>query len=191
MDQFYTHEAGAYQALKELQGQGIPHYHGSYSISLPPPVESHRNREVRMVLLEYIQGIPMSRVEPEKLYKASRQRIISSIVELEGKIYANNMCLNDLYPRNVILIDHESPDPSVVFVDFDDASFQWGKDDYKGSYVSERCLGQYMSPLIRWIPCPEDFDEWVDWDWDSWLRQEFAWTESSITPEIREDFGFY
>jgi hypothetical protein len=76
MDQFYTHEAGTYQALKELQGQGISHYYGSYPISLPLPGKSHGNREVRMVLLEYIQGIPMSRVRPEQLSKASRQRII-------------------------------------------------------------------------------------------------------------------
>jgi hypothetical protein len=62
-------------------------------------------------------------------------------VRLESKIYANDIYLADLYPRNVILIDHDSPDPSVVFVDFDNTLFQRAMD---GSYlwdVSERCLG--------------------------------------------------
>jgi hypothetical protein len=45
-------------------------------------------------------------------------------------------------------------------------------------------------PLLRWKDSAKHFDEWVDWDWDSWLQQEFAWTESSITPEIRKVFAF-
>ncbi|KAJ5980889.1 hypothetical protein N7481_008187 [Penicillium waksmanii] len=149
---------------------------------------------ITMVHIPYHYHCRMNLIEPvrvpEQLSKASRQRIISSIAELECKIYANDIYLADLYPRNVIVIDHDSPDPSVVFVDFDDTLFQRAKDDNKLWDVSERCLGQYKSPLLRWKARPANFVEWVDWGWDSWLQEEFAWTESSITPEIREVFTF-
>jgi hypothetical protein len=33
MDRSYTHEANAYMALNEFQGQWIPRYYGSYSLT--------------------------------------------------------------------------------------------------------------------------------------------------------------
>jgi hypothetical protein len=59
MDRLYTHESHAYEAVKGLQGLEIPRYYGSYSISLPISPGSQQNREVRMILIEFINGPSM------------------------------------------------------------------------------------------------------------------------------------
>jgi hypothetical protein len=32
----------------------------------------------------------------------------------------------------------------------------------------------------------ESFEEWIDWYWGVWLEEEFAYTSTSITPEMRD-----
>ncbi|PWY77313.1 hypothetical protein BO94DRAFT_568278 [Aspergillus sclerotioniger CBS 115572] len=47
-------------------------------------------------------------------------------------------------------------------------------------------LGQYISPLIRWNERRMfEFEELVDWEWDSWLESEYAHTADTITPAMR------
>ncbi|GIK01886.1 hypothetical protein Aspvir_005927 [Aspergillus viridinutans] len=186
MDRSYTHEANAYIALNEFQGQGIPRYYGSYSLSLS--VDSVHTRTVRMILVEHIQGITMADAEPRKYPQAARQSILKSIVDLESRIYEKDIWLIDLEPRNVIISSPESDQLRVVFVDFGDALFNRRRDD-PIALESNNFLGQYISPLLRWKESKAKeyaFLEWIDWDWDPWLNAEFAHTAASITPEMRE-----
>lgn len=89
MDKYYTHEANTYMVLDELQGQQIPRYYGSYSLSLT--VDSSRTRTVRMILVEYIQGITGADVQPETLSQSARQRILMSIVDFESRIHEEDL----------------------------------------------------------------------------------------------------
>ncbi|PYI25502.1 hypothetical protein BP00DRAFT_440714 [Aspergillus indologenus CBS 114.80] len=181
MDKYYTHEANAYPALRELQGRGIPTYFGSYTLSLP--VDDDRSRAVRMILIEYVPGVTMADAQPGDFSQGDRQTIMKEIVDLESR------------PRNVIL---RSPAASsdddgdqqfrVVFVDLAHALFNRRRDDPL-TLTLNYFLGEYISPLLRWknsrrLASP--FEDWVDWEWDPWLTAEFAHTVTSITPEMRE-----
>lgn len=190
MDQFYTHETRAYQKLGEFQGRGIPHYYGSYSLSLPLPSNACENatREVRLILVQQIEGTPMSKLDPEGISQQARQRILRSIIELECKIYKRDIELTDLAPRNVMLVGDVENNPEVVFIDFGDVLFGRFQDDdpLEGH---EKYLGRYMSPLIHWWKEICDFRDWVDWDWYPWIVQEFDHTKNTITPKMWEDFS--
>ncbi|KAJ5105710.1 hypothetical protein NUU61_003057 [Penicillium alfredii] len=188
VDKYYTHEANAYLSLHEFQGQWIPRYYGSYTLSLP--VDSVQTRTVRMILVEYIQGMTMSHAQPKDFSQSARQSILKSIVDLESRIYHADIWLIDVEPRNVILRDPDSDLPRVVFVDLAHALFNRRRDDPLALQL-EYFMGQYISPLLRWTESrssTEAFYEWIDWDWDPWLEVEFAHTAASITPEMREEW---
>ena len=185
MDKFYTHAAGAFRALLDFQGRGIPCYYGSYSICLPLPDTPDVCREVRMILMEFIPGAPMSQFRPDQLSQPIRQKILYTILDLESHIYEKDISLIDLAPRNVMLDRIDQQEPLIVFIDFDDSLFQRNEDDSILD-VSERFLGQYISPLLRWRDLPHEFEKWVDWNWVLWLESEFSHTKSTITPEMRE-----
>ncbi|CAN6644425.1 hypothetical protein TRVA0_020S01794 [Trichomonascus vanleenenianus] len=53
VDNDYTHEVRVYEELSDYQGGLIPIFYGSFSMDIP--VEGSQTREVRLILLEYIQ----------------------------------------------------------------------------------------------------------------------------------------
>ncbi|OJJ70272.1 hypothetical protein ASPBRDRAFT_56092 [Aspergillus brasiliensis CBS 101740] len=186
MDQYYTYEANVYKALGEFQGRGIPRYYGSYSLDLP--VDSKRNRTVRMILIEHIQGITMADAEPKWFSQSTRQHILKAIVDLESRIYEKDIWLIDLEPRNVIVSSAADSQPRIVLIDFGHALFNRRRDDPLAMQLNY-FLGQYISPLLRWNDAKGKtfaFSDWIDWDWDCWLETEFAHTAVSITPAMRE-----
>ncbi|KAJ5584626.1 uncharacterized protein N7459_004426 [Penicillium hispanicum] len=187
VDRHYTHEANTYERLAEFQGSKIPRFYGSYSLTLS--VDSERSRAVRMILIEYVQGTIMSAVKPEDFPQSTRQKILRSIVDLESLIYEKDIFLKDLYPRNVIL--RPSDPTQVVFIDFGKLYFDRGPDEWWFK-KSEWFLGQYISPILRWKKenAMGWFEGWIDWDWDSWIKEEFAHTVATITPEMRKRWNW-
>ena len=186
VDKYYTHEANAYMALHEFQGQGIPRYYGSYSLSLS--VNSVHTRTVRMILVDHIDGITMADAKPRNFAQSVRQSILKSIVDLESRIFEKDIWLTDLEPRNVIITSPDSDRPGVVFIDFAHALFNRRRDDLPLLQLND-FLGEYVSPVLRWKEIRGkgySFSEWIDWDWDPWLEAEFAYTVSSIKPGMRE-----
>ncbi|OJJ96382.1 hypothetical protein ASPACDRAFT_54720 [Aspergillus aculeatus ATCC 16872] len=174
MDKYYTHEANAYPALREFQGREIPMHHGSYTLN--HPVDGDRTRAVRMILIEHIPG---------------------AIVDLENRIYEQNILLIDLEPRNSILRspsasdDNDDQGPRVVFVDLAHALFNRRRDD-PAALTLNYFLGEYISPLLRWNEArykASPFEDWMDCDWNPWLTVEFTHTVPSITPEMREQWA--
>lgn len=89
VDKYYIHEANAYIALSELQGQGIPRYYGSYSFILS--VDLLQSRTVRMILVEHIEGITIADSRPSDFPQSVRQSILKSIVDLESQIYEKDI----------------------------------------------------------------------------------------------------
>lgn len=186
VDKYYTHEANTYMTLSEFQGQGIPRYYGSYSLSLS--VNSVHTRTVRMILVDYIEGITMADAKPRNFSKSVRQSILKSIVDLESRIFEKDIWLTDLEPRNVIISSPDSDRPGVVFIDFAHALFNRRRDDPPLLQLNY-FLGEYISPVLRWKKIRGKVDSflgWIDWDWDPWLDAEFAHTVSSIKPGMRE-----
>ncbi|KAL4895191.1 hypothetical protein BDV59DRAFT_192116 [Aspergillus ambiguus] len=175
VNEHYTHESNAYSALRDFQGQGIPKYYGSYSLSLF--VNSTSTRIVRMILVEHIDGITMSHASPNNLPRSTRHHILRSIVDLESRTYEKDIWHIDLEPRNVIQTFEQ---PHVV------------RDD-STALGSNNFLGQYISPVLRWRKSRDALDafwEWIDWKWDPWLESEFAHTTAGITPKMRERWKY-
>lgn len=178
----------AYQTLAQYQGQGIPKFHGSYSLCIPVPGSS-LSREVKMVLVQYIKGPSMLQLMPEQLPQLVRQHIFRKMLDLESSIFEKDVDLVDLAPRNTILIRTGEDRPEVVLIDFGDTQFRCDRDYWDGE-GSKMFQGQYISPLLRWKGGPPPgFESWVDWEWDSWLLKEFADTERTITPEMRKHWA--
>ncbi|PYH81840.1 hypothetical protein BO82DRAFT_283372 [Aspergillus uvarum CBS 121591] len=108
IDKYDTHEANAYQALRELQGRGIPIYFGSYTLSLP--VDEGRSRAVRMILMEYVSGVTMADAQPGDFSQGDRQTIMKDIVDLESRVYEKNLWLADFaLTLNYFLGEYISP----------------------------------------------------------------------------------
>ncbi|KAJ5737512.1 uncharacterized protein N7483_002637 [Penicillium malachiteum] len=192
MDQFYSHEVNAYMALDKFQGREIPMYYGSFTFNLPVDSKSKKERAVRMILGEHIQGITMAEATPGSIPQQSRQSIMRSIVDLESRIYENDVFLMETAPQNILLVSSDSDHPRIIFLDFAHALFGRRTDDPVALDVN-LFLGEYISPLLRWREKSghiTSFLKWVDWDWDSWLDAEFAYTVATIKPGMRERWSY-
>lgn len=92
---------------------------GSYSLDIP--LASGASRTVRLILLEYMPGVPMNLLQPTDFSRRIRKKVMKAIVNAESQIYKRDIRLMDLHPRNILvqgLIEHTTPNPQVTFVDF-------------------------------------------------------------------------
>lgn len=51
--------------------------------------------------------------------------------------------------------------------------------------------GMYISPLLRWTEEKAQhsmFEEWIDWDWQSWLEETYEYTRSTIIEGMKEKY---
>lgn len=189
VDKHYTHETHAYDVLSESQGKRVPRFYGSYSLDIP--VEGSKIRTVRLILLEYIPGISMQQANPQKFSRRSRQEIMKSVVNFESRVYEQNILLTDLSPRNVIMVEKPGYDSkqNLLFLDFAGALFGGRRND-PVAIGSNLFLGQYISPLLRWNKTMAmQFNDWIDWDWQAWIEAEYAYTTTTITPEMWDTYG--
>ncbi|KAL1861179.1 hypothetical protein Plec18167_002883 [Paecilomyces lecythidis] len=190
VDKHYTHEARTYDVLSDLQGTLIPTFYGSYTLDIP--VNGHQKRIVRLILLDYVSGKSMQQVNPMDFSQQTRQQIMKSIVDFETLIFQRDIALTDLSPRNVVMRKGVDPDAkgALVLIDFAGALFGRTRDDIEAKAV-DMLLGQYISPLLRWKKrmMRWEFNDWIDWDWQSWLQAQYAYTAATITTEIQKRYG--
>ncbi|WEW61550.1 hypothetical protein PRK78_007040 [Emydomyces testavorans] len=192
-DLSYATEAAVYNRLADLQGTVIPAYYGSYSLELP--VDQSTTRTVRLILMEFIQGYSMQELEPAKFLQSERKRIMKLVIDGESAIYTRDICLMDKHPRNVMVVQSCDASQSVsriVHIDFEKSSLSRMWKAPICSYAAPNFLpGTFISPLLRWHESwdvQKNFQAWIDWDYQSWLEEEYAHTKSSITPEMRDVF---
>ncbi|PLB47402.1 hypothetical protein P170DRAFT_439074 [Aspergillus steynii IBT 23096] len=186
MNQHYTHEARAYEMMSEFQGHLVPRYYGSYTTEIP--AGNSRVRTVRLILIEYVEGISLLQVHPNSFSQEIRQQIIKSVIDFDTTVmHRQNIVVRDLSPRNLMILETTALDPKkhLVFVDLAGALFN-RRPDWPG-LPKCKFLDQYISPLLRWRRSePLEFGDWVDWDWKPWIEQEYAHTADTITQEMRD-----
>ncbi|GES63749.1 hypothetical protein ATEIFO6365_0007043600 [Aspergillus terreus] len=192
VDNHYTHEVHTYHLLSDFQGKSIPKFYGSFSLDIP--TEGSELRTVRLILLEYIPGSSMQQANPKNFSQQTRQLMLKAIVDFESLLYQRDMLLQDLSPRNVMIVDatfsYENG-RNLVFIDFVNVLFGRVPDDMR-KYRRESLLGKYISSVLRWRNRgTSEFRDWVDWEWKPWVENEFAHTVSSITPEMREVYNYH
>lgn len=89
VNEHYTHEAGLYTALWNLQSSIIPRYYGSFSIDIS--VDSSTMRSVRLILIELIPGLSMRDLDPSEFSREERQIIMKSLVDFETLLYTRDI----------------------------------------------------------------------------------------------------
>ena len=210
----YLFEVGAYTRLSNMQGTAIPKFYGSFTTSFPVPIEGMeegieegQTREVRLILMEFIRGSRMLDANPQDYTQQQRQDIMGSVVDADTTIYANDIMLLDLYPRNVMLPQDnqtckaapgstQSPSRSqtrpAVLIDFD--TVHLGRNSPgRLSLMGEQYYmpGTVISPILRWAQ-PRKYNRfaaWVDWNWEEWIAERYARDKPTITEEMKKIWG--
>ncbi|GAD96612.1 conserved hypothetical protein [Paecilomyces variotii No. 5] len=187
-DKNYTHETAAYRKLADVQGSLIPRYYGSFSLEIP--TKRQQPRYVRLILIEFIPGSSMLDIDPGNLSQSHRQLIMKSIIDFTTLLYTRDMVHQDLFQRNILVINAGSDEQMVVFIDFGDMRFT--RTIYAEPELEARAFpGTYVSPLLKWHKAhgrTSEFKNWIDWDWQSWLEAEYGHTRATITKEMQDEF---
>ncbi|KAJ4336706.1 hypothetical protein N0V95_008544 [Ascochyta clinopodiicola] len=110
-DSEYSIEAAAYSELQQTSAEGsiTPQYHGSWTIDITSDVQGeHINREVRLILVEYVPGVRMIDIDPDRLTSEVREYVMIRVIEADYDLRHAGVRHDDLSPRNIIL--SEEPD---------------------------------------------------------------------------------
>ncbi|EFY93666.1 hypothetical protein MAC_00157 [Metarhizium acridum CQMa 102] len=163
--QYTSREAAAYECLSEAAVDGllVPKYYGSWTfdMALQP---SQDVRSVRMILMEWIQGVSMhALIESHQLNCFSpeqRLSVLARAMEAECKIAFHGVRHNDFAPRNILLesttADVESP--RVLLIDFNH-SVVFGRPNCR--YKRQETTRPISPRYHFWGPCPNEFLSWV------------------------------
>lgn len=98
-DLCYWSESTAYKQLVDLQGNIIPRYYGSFTITLS--FDGEDPRDVRLILLEIVPGPSMDKLDPSSFKQSERQEIMKAIVDSERAVYAHKVLNRDIHPGNI------------------------------------------------------------------------------------------
>lgn len=211
VDRAYTHEFAIYARLADLQGNSIPRFYGSFSLSLPgrddddddDNTDNGNIREVRLILTEWIPGTTMQDLDPSRFSQVERQRIMKAMVDAETAIYNHDIVHRDFHPRNIMVPPavpgseeaRETTSPAlahqeanqvrpIVIVDFGKASTSRSPfPEWEDRFLP----GVPISPLLRWVRPWKS--RCVDWNWREWIRELYEGDRSSITPYMWERWG--
>ena len=203
MDSTYPTEAAVYSKLQKIQGKVIPKFYGSYTCSFP--VSKGKQRQVRLILIEYVQGRRMFDLNPQDPNQRQRHSHMKAVIDAETAAFTEDVKLNDVAPRNVLIRSAGNADKEgkqgaaaketksdferVVLIDFDVSELarerplliQLRGEDY---YMP----GVYISPLLRWPKFSGlgEFEDWIDWDWEAWLGEQYAADKAHVTEEMKK-----
>ncbi|KAJ4409226.1 hypothetical protein N0V82_009499 [Gnomoniopsis sp. IMI 355080] len=201
-DAAFALETEAYRDyLRPLYGVCVPHFYGSYTIDIPIPDDTRqcqsslspdqlkksscRTRPVRAILYEYIPGIALDKAMEDNLYSQSqRKEIMRALVTAESKMRQLDVLLDeDFYPRNVLVTSAEEGQPADIrLIDFGAA--ECGSRQKWEAHVPTTEPEPLSQIQKRWFDINVEwkdpsnlrhpFLDLVDWEWDEWLRHEYA-----------------
>ncbi|KAK7719415.1 hypothetical protein SLS63_010052 [Diaporthe eres] len=118
----YCREVAAYSELDgALGGKEIPQYYGSWTFQLPLEIPGRKPamRDIRLVLMEYIQGTQMTYLSPESVPESVGMEIVTRLVEARAKIQFAGVKHGDISQRNIMVCLAEPHRVTrVAFVDF-------------------------------------------------------------------------
>ncbi|KAF3007607.1 hypothetical protein E8E13_007899 [Curvularia kusanoi] len=164
-DHDYRNEANAYSAMmsSKVQGDIMPRYHGSWTFEITATIEGQqRSRDVRMILMDHISGIPMLDIEPEDLSCKARKNILYKVIEAKTDLRIAGLEHHDLEPRNIMVIpssvygsssdDELSGIPNYETSTFENADLRVCIIDFARSCVyklvgKQRIAAEYHNPL--------------------------------------------
>ncbi|KAM0435887.1 hypothetical protein ACHAPT_002779 [Fusarium lateritium] len=192
-DKDYSREAAAYEELKRSRVDGLfaPKYHGSWTFDMALPTEPETARSVRLILMEWIEGVSMwSLMEPEKKKRRippqQRLDMLAEAMEVEAKVNFYGVKHGDFAPRNIMLVgsDLEKRPPKVKLVDFnksvvyDEPNCRYTRSStHLPIHPQHRHWGSCNPEFVNCVPEPQRsrplaFKGWLKQRWDG--SEEFA-----------------
>ncbi|GAB1317020.1 Protein kinase domain-containing protein [Madurella fahalii] len=201
----YSQEAAAYEHLQQAgeTGSFAPKYYGSWTFSLPICHKGvMRNRAVRLILMEYLDGPCMRELcsDPRSLSYDEGYRLSVLAKLLDGHMrYAQKRLSRRglLLPEHVILIPGPEwtcapqPTPRVVLIDYCAAIV----DERSPRYRLRRATELPVNPMYAFWAGDRllDFDGWRPQHWNGndrpvqeWLMEEFGGENVSKYLPVRE-----
>ncbi|CAN6645255.1 hypothetical protein TRVA0_021S00364 [Trichomonascus vanleenenianus] len=174
-DLTYISSVTAYKLLKDLQGKLIPRYYGSYTMKVPVNNNSnHSDRDVRVILREYIEGTGLNKIDPKSFNREERQHLMEKIIEIEQEFDNKGIGIRlDYTPRSVILVNKTN----MQMVIWSLGLAKFGPDLEQPTSQEKNIMpGALASPLLKWSNLKlrtSQFDVFVDWDWIEWLKEKY------------------
>lgn len=115
-----------------LAGNGLP--------CVPRLYDVRKSRKQVHLAMEWIIGIPLSKLLKSELIAETRNKIATDLIQALRQLHENNITHGDLKPANIIV----TPDRGVVFVDF---GFSYKLHKYKNPTKIQGTL-YYMAPEL-------------------------------------------
>ena len=144
----------------------VPKFYGSFTLEVP--TEYGRSRSVRLILIQFIDALPMIQLNPKDFSIEDRKHIIKRVIDAESATFARSIRHGDIHVRNFLVRDAPN-NPPVVLVDFGLAEFSRPRpSQYPVWWHSQRTIHRL-------------FEELIDWDWLSWLKETYEETATMMT----------
>ena len=82
----FEHEVTAYTLLKSIEGKSVPIFYGHYHIVLPDR-EFYHDQVVYVVLLEYVEGTPLSHIPIHEMDDESAENLWSKVLKATRSVH--------------------------------------------------------------------------------------------------------
>jgi hypothetical protein len=198
-DEDYSIEAAAYAQLKNTGHTGAlaPEYYGSWTFKLPiRHTGANRERRVRLLLIEYIDGICMRDIcygqSAPSFTEEHRLDILARILDGYARILHSGVDQGDCVPRNIMLVlgpRVKGSPPQVVqrivLIDYNvSIILHLSPEEQKYHQVTKLP----RNPMdIFWTASLDDFGQWVPEEWrknslkpqQRWLMKRFGGVHAS------------
>lgn len=168
-------ESAAYVQLDHrLGGRFIPRFYGSWILDLPL---KNITRPVGFVLMEHLEGIPLSELDPANYSRDERLRMLALSMEAEVEIFHSGVWHYGISPRNVICstADFQSPDLSVKIIDFGNCQIlplRGAEAPCESEPLPKSPLESFWSggqvDMWNWQPPEMGASEWNQWLQERW-----------------------
>lgn len=196
-DKNYCYEVAAYLELDgHFGGKEIPKFHGSWTFQLPLELSdgSIVMRDVRMILMEWIDGETMQGARPERFAESVRLDAIAHIFEMYNRIVFAGVKHDDLYQCNIMVCEGTAPRTieRIVLIDFSFSTVT-RLDNFEEKYGQRPVLPKPRNPAVMlwdvgWLY--GRFGNWAPASWDQrarpaqqWLLERWGTSEEFMAPD--------
>ncbi|KAG8164538.1 hypothetical protein KVR01_006456 [Diaporthe batatas] len=201
-DMDYSREVAAYLELDgQLGGADIPKYHGSWTFQLPLELPGgKKTRHVRLVLMEHIEGTPMTDLKPELYPESTRMDLVTRMVETVARVDFAGVSHGDVSQRNVMVcLTQADTVDRVALIDFNYAVVD-RLDDFEEQFpdLERRPKPAKMpNPIDRWWGggLYSVVGEWLPASWEfrwralqDWLYEKYGKSEEYAPPRATLDW---
>lgn len=180
-DKDYCREVAAYLEVEEqFGGRETPKFYGSWTFRMPIELpDAQKTRDVRMILMERIQGNTMSEMDPPPYAEDVCLEALAQTLETFNRLHAAGVIHRDIAQRNVMICDggKAAKIERIVIIDFNFAVVsrlaEWNKRRRRQPPPEKP-----RNPIDDWWDCGalyDGFGEWLPASWDRLYKPLREW----------------